>query len=240
MNADRTAQIVDIAFHHVHAHAATGKIADLVGGGKSRLEDQIVDAFFGQFVLVAHQPVFNGLLQDFLPVESGAVIDDTDDDIAALVLGAEFQTSLFGFTGGCAHFRRFESVIQGIAYQVHQWIADFFQHGLVHFGLLTGEYQIHFIAHLVAQVAYQPGEAVEGDIDGQHAKLKHVFLQFPGIALELGEAVEQGLRAGSATLGLVQACLVEHGLGDYKFAHKVDQKVHFFDGDANGSAFTVG
>ena len=37
------AQGLDVALDHIHAHAAAGQVADLLGGGKAGLEDQVED-----------------------------------------------------------------------------------------------------------------------------------------------------------------------------------------------------
>jgi len=39
-------------------------------------------------------------------------------------------------------------VIQRVAHQVHERIANLFEHGLVQFGVLAGELEIHLLAEL--------------------------------------------------------------------------------------------
>ena len=48
LHVDGAAQLVDVAAHHVHAHAAAGQVAHRVGGGKAGLEDQVDDLAVGQ------------------------------------------------------------------------------------------------------------------------------------------------------------------------------------------------
>ncbi len=59
---------------------------------------------------------------------------DLDHDAAGLVVGIELDRALGGFAGGRAHVGRLDAVVHGVAHQVHQRIADFFDHGLVEFG----------------------------------------------------------------------------------------------------------
>jgi hypothetical protein len=77
---------MNVSQHHIHADPATGDIGDPIGRGKTGSEDQLPDLF------VAHglrdrQSVLSGLVQDFVPIQSGAVIDHLHHDPPSLLYG---------------------------------------------------------------------------------------------------------------------------------------------------------
>jgi hypothetical protein len=79
---DTTAERLDRALDHVHADATAGNVGDLVGGRETGREDQVVDFFVGQVGIGGDQFVVDGLLLDALAVDTGAVVDQFDDDTA--------------------------------------------------------------------------------------------------------------------------------------------------------------
>ena len=85
VHADGAAQGIDLALDHVHAHAASRDIGDLLGGGEAGQEDQREDLALGELGVGGHQAAFPGLRQDGGGVQSGAVVDDGDHHVGPLV-----------------------------------------------------------------------------------------------------------------------------------------------------------
>ncbi len=69
-------------------------------------------------------------------------------------------------------FGAFDTVIHGIAQQVHERIADLLHHRLVQFGFRTADDQVDVLAQLLADVAYHSAEAVERIPDRDHAQVQ--------------------------------------------------------------------
>ena len=63
-------------------------------------------------------------------------------------------------------------MVHGVAHQVHQWVADFFDQRFIQLGFAAANHQADFLAQLVADVAHHAVEAVEGFADLHHAQLQ--------------------------------------------------------------------
>ena len=64
LDVERAAELAHFAGDHVHAHAAAGEAADVVGGGEARLDDQRVEVGVGQHRVAADQAALFGALAD--------------------------------------------------------------------------------------------------------------------------------------------------------------------------------
>ena len=87
---------------------------------------------------------------------------------------------LFALAGGLPHLRRFDAVIDAVADQVHQRIAEPFDDGLVQFGFGPFGNQLDLFAEFFGQIAHQAAEAAEGGADREHADPQHLIAQRPG------------------------------------------------------------
>src|SRR6185437_4625459 len=165
-------------------------------------------------------------------VETAAVVAHFHGDVAAAMAGIEVHGAFGGLAGGDARFRRFDAVVDGIAHQVNQRIADLLEHGLVELGLLTRELQLDLLAEALRQVAHHAREAAENEGDGQHANPHDAFLQLAHVALELPEAGAQLLRIRPVE---VRAELTQHRLRDHELAHGVHELVDLLHAHADGA-----
>ena len=148
------------------------------------------------------------------------------------------QNSGFGFAGGASPLRRFDAMVHGIPDQVHQRIADLFQHRLVEFGVFSRQAQFHLLAQFLAEIVHQARKAVEGKTDGEHANTHDAFLQFARISLEIGETVAQALeRRLVERIEVAAADLAQHRLGDDQFADDIDQGVDLVDANPDRARF---
>src|SRR5690606_41493165 len=80
---------------------------------------------------------FGGLAQDALAVEAAAVVADLDDDVRALVGGAQAQRAGFVLACGTTLVGPFQAGVDGVAHPVHQRVGDLLGHALVQFGGLA-------------------------------------------------------------------------------------------------------
>ena len=111
------AHLLDVTFHHVHAHAATGNIRHLLGGGEARRKNQHAHFFIGH-VFVDRHPLRDSFRQNALAIQPRAVIGHFNADIAALVFSGEDQITDSILPGFKACFRHLDTVIEAIAHQV--------------------------------------------------------------------------------------------------------------------------
>ena len=131
-----------------------------------------------------------------------------------------------------------DAVIDAVAHQVHQRIADLLQHGLVELGLLAGDLQPDLLAEARRQVAHQAREAAEHRAHRQHAHAHDAFLQLADVACR---AAPDPTRSRSACApSKCVAELAEHRLRDHDLAHGIQQLVDLLDGDADRVDFGAG
>src|SRR5882757_2447634 len=131
------AQIIDVAPDDVHPDAAARYVADGIRGRKAGDENQIVDLLVGQQRIRVHEAALACLRQNAILPEARAVIFHLDDDASALVKRVEFQRSGFALPRGQALLGRFQPVIEGIAHEMYQRVADFLQHRLIQFRIFA-------------------------------------------------------------------------------------------------------
>ena len=67
-------------------------------------------------------------------LQAAAVVADFDDHVAALVIRVQLMTPCAGLPAASAHFGHLDAVVDGVAHQVHQRVADLLEHGLVELG----------------------------------------------------------------------------------------------------------
>src|SRR3569623_941209 len=109
---------------------------------------------------------------------SAAVGGHFDDDAAGVVVGVEPQLSFYRLAVRAPHVSGFDAVIERIAYQVHERIADLFDHGLVEFGFRAGNDELDVFADFLADVAHHALEAAERLADLHHAQLQGAVADF--------------------------------------------------------------
>ncbi len=179
-------------------------------------------------------PFSRAFAQQFFAGQAFAVIAHLDQDGAALVAGREGDGALFGFALGAPFFGQLQAVIAAVADQVGQGVGDFFHQSLVELGGFTVGDELHLFAQLAGQVAQHARETVEHHRHGDHADGHHRFLQVAGVAVEIGQARQQGLVHRGVEFA---AFLGQHGLGDHEFAHQVDELVDLADRHPQGARF---
>ena len=197
---DGAAQLVDVAAHHVHAHAPAREVGDGVGSGEARLEDEVRDllaslsvrAFGGRGRVRWPWP---GSSRVFRPPPSSA---DLDDDAARFVEGVEGQGARVRLAPGPADFQGFDAVVDGVADDVHQRIAELLHDGLVQLRLGPVDLQLDGLAHLLGDVPHDAAEAVEGLPDLDHAQAQGVVPDLLHQLVDDGGGLQQAGYCGIA------------------------------------------
>ncbi|MNP13264.1 hypothetical protein D3C76_1055400 [compost metagenome] len=111
------AHLLDVTFHHVHAHATAGDVRHLLGGGEARSEDQHTYFFVGH-IFVDRHPLRDRLRQDTLAIQACAIVGHFDTDVPALMFRREDQVAHRGFPCGNAVFRQLDPVVEAVTHQV--------------------------------------------------------------------------------------------------------------------------
>ncbi len=229
---DLAAELVHVPAHHIHADAAAGNVGGFFRRREAGQEDQVVDLLVGEDVVLADEVARLRLGEDAFLVEAGAVVAHFDGDVAAAVIGVEVHRADGRLALGDAHVGHFDAVVDAVADQMDQRVADLFHHGLVELGLLAGELEVDLLAEPLREVTRHAREAAEHETDGQHAHAHDAFLQAAHVALEVREARTEllGIRAFELLPELAQ-----HGLRDDELADGVHELVDLLDADADGT-----
>ena len=131
-------------------------------------------------------------------------------------------------------------MVDSVPYEVHQWIADLLDHGLVDFGLLSPDDQFHFFPKRSGQISNHSRKTAEYGFDRDHSRAQTCRLQFfcdetqPG-GREIQRCVEPlhaGLAGRDVLTQLRKTVSFEH-----KFADQVHEVVEFPHVDSHRCAF---
>src|SRR5690606_15414178 len=183
---------LDVLADDVHADAAAGHVGDLLGRRESRRADELPDVAVAR-ILRNVEAALGRLGEDPLPVQARAVVRDLDDDVPALMRGAQAQRAGARLAGAHPRFRLLDAVIDRIADDMRQGIDELFDDAFVELGLLALENEVDLLAQHRREIAHEPRKTAEYEVDRDHADAEHRFLQLARVALELREALPQPL-----------------------------------------------
>ena len=119
----------------------------------------------------------NSLLPHLFDSNAGAIVRDFDDDVAALVTGAQFERSLGILARGLAHFGQFNAVIKRVSYRVRKRILDGLKQALVELGVLAFNLEADAAAERLREVAHNARHLGKDVRDRLHARLHDALTQ---------------------------------------------------------------
>ena len=162
-------------------------------------------------------------------VDAGAVVGDLDDDLAALVPGAQGEHALGRLADPHAGVGVLDAVVDGVADQVRQRVLDRLEQGLVQLGVAALHLQADGLLQLEAQVADDARQLGPDVVDRLHARLHDALLQLAGDEVE-------PLR-GAHQVGVVGAPDVLDDLvaGEHQLPHQQHQLVEQVDVHPDGA-----
>ena len=229
---DRAADFLEVLAHHIKTHAAPGDVADGLGGGESGFEDEVQDlvARHGGALGGGDEAGGDGLGGDPFLVQPAPVVGEHDRDRIARLPRGNRQQSDLALALLQARVRRFDPVVDGIADDVGERIADRLDHLAVEFDIAAVKIDHHLLAEFGAEVAHKPGEGTEQGLDPLHP---HPRDRVAHVGEDGGEALERAID-GRLVARLPQPVgeivAGEHHVGDAAH-HAVEQ----FHGQADGA-----
>ena len=111
-----------------------------------------------------------------------------------------------GLAGREALVRRLEAVVERVADEVHERVAERVDDGAVELGVLAGEHQLDLLAELRGEVADEPREAQEDRLDRDHPHLHHHRLQRLRAARQVLHRLAEALDVALGGERLDRAC----------------------------------
>ena len=171
VDLDDAADPLDVGADHVHADAAAGNRGDFLGGRQAGFEDQ-------RQLLARAQLRGGGLVEDAggdrffdqpLAVDAAAVVLDVDQDLVARLARRDGQHADLALAGLQPLGRRLDAVIDRVADDVGQRIADHLDHFAIELDVAALDIDQHLLAELGRQVADHARQRDEQILDPLHA-----------------------------------------------------------------------
>jgi hypothetical protein len=178
-------------------------------------------------------PFLDRLPQDGVAIEAAPVVADFDVDAAGFVIGVQFDRAARRLAAREARRGRLDAVIDRVAHEVHQRVADPVDHRLVEFGIGAQDAQLDLLAKLPGKVANDARKAREDLADGHHAQAqRHVADVFDQREQQFGRFLKVGpLEATDLQVG--------SDAGDDQFADPIDQGVKPVGRDLDEARFAA-
>lgn len=168
----------------------------IVSAVEARLENQLVDLRRRQCLTRTDEAFAHRFCEDPFRVESGAIVLDRDDDVAALVVGAERQPSIGSLPGLAAALGILDAVVHAVANHVHQRVVDVLDNAPIELGVFAREDELDRLPRFLGEVADESCHLLERLADGHHAHRHGVLLQVTRDPFQLRQVPGQSLVGG--------------------------------------------
>ena len=157
---DPAADLLDHGAYNVHSDATAGNIRNFGRGRKARRKHQIDDLLVCQRreFIGRHQALLRGLPPHHRRVNTTAIIGHLNQEPVADPGCLDRDRRGLGFSGRLPLPGAFDTVINGVAHQMHQGFEQAIHHSLVGFRGFTACRQLNVLAELARHIA---NEAVE-------------------------------------------------------------------------------
>ena len=160
---DIAAKAFDIGADHVHADAPPGDRCHFLCRRNTRLEDQRNAVLLRHFraAFRRHYAGRDRAVDQSVRVDTQSVVGDRQDDAVAGLPGRNMDPADLALASGQPHGRLFDAVIDRVAQDVHQRIAEQFDQFAVEFDLPALDLDGRVLAELRRQIADQPRQGRE-------------------------------------------------------------------------------
>ena len=228
VNVDRAADRLDVRAHDVHADATARDARHGRRGGEARFEDELQHAVgrHRRRLRGGHKPPGDRLLADFFERDSAAVVGDLDRHPAALVEGPQREPARPRLSGGHAGRGRLDAVVDRVADEMRERIADALDQRPIELGVGAVDRQLHLLAAGDGKVADRSWEAAEDVLDRLEPRPNRGFLEGVGHGVD---PLAAGLHGGVVAVDAPQLVAGEH-----QFADEVEDRGQQADVDPDG------
>ena len=165
LDIDRSIQFRNPRLDDIHAHAATRNIRNDFGRAETGAPDEIDDLAVRQAVgdrLRATRPRSTICWRSLLDIDAFAVVANRDQDVIAAV--GRFEARLRrppDLPLAVADLGRFDPVVDRIADEMHQRIAQFVDHPLIELGFFSVNFELDLLPEVEGDVADYAFETAE-------------------------------------------------------------------------------
>ena len=187
VDAQRTAESLDLIRDHVHADAAARGLRELRRGREARLENEVVDGVVGHRGTRVEQAALDALVADRGRIEAGTVVGDVHDHLRALSMQADRDLAERRLAHGLAPLRQLDAVHDGVAHHVLERRQHLLEHLPVEFATGALDGQLGLLAGLVRGLAHEARKARYVPLERHHARAHEAALQLRRHARLLGQ-----------------------------------------------------
>ncbi len=212
-DGQRTAELLDLVRHHVHAHAAAGELGDLAGGGEARLGDQRKQLVVAEPGVGTQQTTLDAALADRIAIQAAAVVADAHDHFGRLARHADAHRTFGRLAGLAAFCRRLNAVGHGVAQHVLERCLDAVEQVAIHFAMCALHIQLRALALFLGRLTQRAAQVRHHRVERQHARAQQAVLQL-GADTRLLDQQRLGL-----TRQVVEHALNRHQVG-YRFGQR--------------------
>ena len=163
-------QSLDAALDRIEPDAAPRNLGHGAGGGEAGREH-----VRGQLVVVAHlgQPHAARPGADRVQVEPAPVVLNRQLDHPAAQAGSHEHLTARRLVAGDALARRLDAVVDRVAHDVQQRVAQPLHKLAIHLDVVAGDHELHLFAEAARQIAHAALESLRGLAQRHHAQAAH-------------------------------------------------------------------
>src|SRR5690606_25488841 len=163
LEVDDAAQTPNVRLDDVHPDAASTEVIDLVASRQARQKHEGQDVFAGQLSSVLRRQFAegHGAFDQELGIDAAAVVLDLDDHMVALLVGVERDRARSWLAHRQPPLHRLDAVIDRVAYDVHEWVAQLFDDQFVDLRLTAGHHESNVLADVSTDLANDARQSLE-------------------------------------------------------------------------------
>ena len=152
-------QFLDAGLYDVHTDSAPRNARCLIFRRETRQEHKVEALRRIQTVrgVSVDKTFFEGLAPKRVRAHAAPVIAYFDHYVIAFLPRHQAHDALFGLARRPAVFRHFNAVINGVANEMNQRIAEIVDHRAIELRVLAFEHEIHVLSEVAGEVARHPG-----------------------------------------------------------------------------------
>ncbi len=178
LDRQRTAELLDLVGHHVHAHAATGELGDGAGGGEACLGDQRKQLVVAEARFRTNQATLDRALANRLAIQAAPVVADAHHHLGGFARHADAHGAFFRLARLATVFRRLDTVRNRVTQHVLERRLDAVEQVAIHFAVRAFHVQLGALAFFLRGLAQRTAQVRHHGVERQHARAQQAFLQF--------------------------------------------------------------
>jgi hypothetical protein len=170
------AHALDQGAYDIEAHAAPRDLADRIACGEAGQEDHVEQIGLVRHLGVGDQASRPGAGAHRRKIHPAAIVAQADAQVVAAHLGVERHATDLGLAGGGTHVGHLNAVIDRVAQQVEQRLAQLVEHLAVGLSAAVIDEQLDALSGVASHLAELEAQGREECGEGLHAGAPHLIV----------------------------------------------------------------